>query len=77
MLQCLDPAGVLNWQFYLYGHGAASPTLNAAGTLYTPGMWTNYYALRADAGLAWSSWPSFRCNPANTGNAAAGTGVAR
>jgi outer membrane protein assembly factor BamB len=64
-----NPWHDLRWQFYLYGHGFASPGIGTNGVIYTSGKWNLFYALNTTAPLASTSWPKFRANARNTGRA--------
>ena len=67
-LDDVDPETVPIWTFYLGQSGRACPAVEATGTIYAPGNWRNFYAIRARAPLARTAWPKDRGNSRNTGN---------
>ena len=58
--------------YFLHGYGYGSPAVGPTGAIYVPDAglpWVGFTALRAGAALARTSWPKFRGNARNTGNA--------
>ena len=60
------------WTYYLYPGGYASPSIGPKGSIYLPGLVTNFtncfVAVKGEAPLAKTPWPKFRGNLRNTGN---------
>jgi len=75
LLYALDSAGKKRWAFEFPAHlddydGDATPIIGSDGTVYIGGQDGTLYALHSDSGgPARSSWPLFRCDLQNTGNA--------
>ena len=60
------------WTYYLYYNGYASPSIGTNGSIYLPGIISDFtqcfIAVKGDAPLAKTPWPKFRGNLRNTGN---------
>jgi outer membrane protein assembly factor BamB len=59
---------VLQWTYYCYGYGYASPAVSPSGKFYFSDRGANFSAIPVGTPLAKSPWPKFRGNARNTGN---------
>ena len=68
LLMDFDTERVIQWSYYLYGYGHASPAVSPGGTFYLSDKGAQFSAVPSGVPLAKSPWPKFRGNARNTGN---------